>query len=90
MNEIILRSYLHITSRKKNDKGKLITNALTKDLKIKEDDFLTVSITFKHSSEDGKFIDVVNHDNDLTKRSRRSQFYRMLKESCEWEEYLLI
>ena len=89
-NKIILRSYLHITSRKRNDQGKLITNPLTRDLKIKEDDFLIVSISLGISPEGGKYVDVENDRNKLKKKTRNYQFYRMLMDSCDWEEYLLI
>lgn len=89
-NKIILRSYLHITSRKKSDQGKPITNTLTRDLKIEEDDFLIVSISLGISPEGGKYVDVENDRNKLKKKTRNYQFYRMLMDSCDWEEYLLI
>ena len=67
MENIILKSYLHITSRK-NDKGKLVNNALTKDLKIQEGDFLTVEITLTGSSKAGDYVEVTNNENELTKK----------------------
>ena len=86
MKNITLRSYLHITTRKRDTNGKIINNALTRDLKIKEDDFLTVSINLL----DEKHVNVENNNNDLSKKVRTSQFDRMMHESCDWEEYLLI
>ena len=87
MKEITLRSYLHITSRKKNDRGKLITNTLIKDLKIKEDDFLIVSVILGGNMKDVK---IENDNNGLTKITRATDFYRMLNDSCDFEEYYMI
>ena len=87
MNQIIiLRSYLHITTRKRNDRGKLVNNALTKDLKLQEGDFLRVEMNILNE----KHVKIENTNNELMKTCRCGQFYRMLTESCDFEEYLII
>ena len=86
MKEITLRAYLHITSRKRDTNGKLINNALTNDLKIQENDFLEVSM----KDMDGKYVWISNDGNGKTRKARIPQFHRMLEESCEWEEWLMI
>ena len=65
-----------------------ITNALTKDLKIKEDNFLVVSIELNFFL--GDKVSVTNYEKDINIIVRTDQFYGMLNKSCDWEGYLII